>query len=455
MAGIQFELGAYLNRKTISQQVVHEASKAVQSIGTWWSTVVFLTLLAWAARLTLTGSYAFYTIFTYAVVLSMLIAAPINAMTSNYLSDPIFLGDYHPVTSELTGALFVGTLLGFGLGFGLAFLFSSQALHVVLIFASLTSILTALWIVNNIMAILKKEKVEFIAFLIGFAIAYVLFLFIRRVDLLAAMLATVTTAFAITVFFEYAYIMKGFNRGRIEVTFNFLLKMSRGYIILAFFFFTLGLWVDKIVFWFTPETAQPIDDLFRFSNYDWPFFVGFSIFSISHLLIFRNVQTLILDPYKEFTNSLAYNLPFKVLTEKKLQLIAGYRTVIDYVVQIYGPLLLLIFILTSFLKVEFPWKNPFTFHHILFATFFFSFYSINFILLQYIKCYKVLALTAFLFFAVNGSVTWLIIRTGQINLYGLGFAFASIAATLLSSAVIHRILGGWEYYIFEEVADDF
>jgi len=387
----------------------------------------------------------------------MTLGAPINAMVSNYLSDPIYFGDYHPVVTELTGALLVGTLLGFTIALTLTVVVSSQPLHICLIFASLTAILTGLWIVNNVTAILKKDRLQFTAFLVGFLLSYAALLLLRRSDVLAALLSTVAVAFAFSVFFQYAYVVKGFNRSRVEVTFNFYRHATRLPVVVAFTFFTLGLWIDKIVFWFMPETAEPIanDALFRFSEYDWPFFVAFSIFSLSHLLIFRNVASLILKPYKDFTNALSWNMPFRHLTERKLRLIDGYRTTLDYVVRIYGPLVLLVFILTSNLKIEFPWRNPFTFHHALFATFFFGFYSINFILLQYLKRHRTLAASAVLFFALNGFFSYLVIAQGRVDLYGFPFALASVVCSLYTAVVIHHTLGGWEFALFEEVANGF
>lgn len=456
MAGIQFQLQEYLSRRTISHALANEAGKAIASVGVWWTTVAYLVLLAWSVRMTVTGSYEFYTIFTYAVVLSMTLSAPINAMVANSLADPIYLGDYHPVVTELTGALLLGTLLGFGAGLALAVVVSSQPLHICLLFASLCAIMTALWVVNNVMAILKKDRLQFFAFLIGFALSFLILIFLSAGrDLLGALLATVAVAFAFVVFFQYAYILKGFNRGRIEVSFAFVTRATRIPIVLAFSFFTLGLWVDKIVYWFMPQTTEPIDALFRFSEYDWPFFVAFSIFSLAHLLIFRNIQPLILEPYRDFTAALSFNLPFRAIAERKRRLIEGYRATLESVTRVYGPFVLLVFILTSHLRFEFPWRNPFIFHHALFSTYFFAFYSINFILLQYLQCYRTLAASALLFLALNGSLSLLVVAQGHIHLYGLPFAVASVAAAAASAFMIHRTLGAWEFEIFREVADGY
>ncbi len=453
MAGISFRLERYIKNCSMSEVVLRELTAMTESVGAWWLTILFLCLTGWLAGLTNTSAY-YIVILTFATVFSMHFSSPVNNVLGKYLSDKIYLKQYHTVVTSLTGAFLVGILLSFGVSLLVVLFFSQIPFNHKIIFASLTASLTSLWITNNVMSILEQERIAFLTFALGFCLSSLFFLF-KKITGQTGILVGITVGFAFITFAQFAFILKGFNRGRIYPEFSFLFNFKDYYReVLAGLFFTSGLWIDKIVFWLMPQTARKIDSFFRYSDYDLPFFIAFTIFSLSQFLILRTFKEDIRTPYQTFSQALQYNLPLFRLNEEKYKLITGYRKMLSTLTFVYGPFTLAILFAVSTGIIRLPWSNPFVFHYLTMGTFFLAIFSLNYIFLQYLNRYDLLVVICLLFALLNGCGTVLGIKKGP-EYNGCAFFISSLVAAGISSYCVHKILGRWEYVIFKGVADDF
>ena len=452
MAGVTFKLERYIGRISLSEAVLHEFVHAIESTGSWWLTISFLIFIGWTTGLA-TKAFKVYIVLTFAAVLSMLFSSFLTPALSRYLSDRLFLSHYKDVCDNLCGTVIVGTLSSFSFSLVLALFFSDLPLNHKIIFASLTSALTGVWITNNVMSILEEEKTAFFSFVIGFLLGF-LFVIILGRRKLNVFLTGLTISFAFVFFAQLAFILKGYNRGEIIPRFSFLRIKDYFYETFSFVLFIIGIWIDKVVFWFMPGTTYKIDSLFRYSEYDLPFFVSFTIFSISQFLIFRSFKDSIRRPYRNFINSVHYNLPLFRISQEKYNIISGYRKILYSIIYIYGGITTIVLFAISGGIVNLPWRNPFVFHYLIIGSFFLAIFSFNYMMLQYLDQYRALAQICFIFTLINGIGTYIGIKAGS-EYNGLAFLFASFISGCLSVGLVNKVLGRWEYEIFKEASKVF
>ncbi len=443
-------------RKTITEYIIDESIKIAESVGSWWLTVIFLIIIGWLVGLQQQNILIqFYVPLTYTIFLSMFYCAPINGLLAGYLSDQIFVDNYRPVLANLSGALLFSLPIIFILTFLLCVFFSHKSIGFAVIFAAMTVSLSAVWITNNVMAILKLGRVAFITFSLGVIFSFLLNLITMRVFGLEGIFIALMLGFGAIAFIQYGYVVKGFYRGKVTISFTFLGRNPGALSKMSFFiFFNLALWIDKIVYWFMPQTSYQLDPLFRYSDYDYPFFVAFTIFSFSQFLTMRRLQELIKVPYAQFTDALFYNFPFSRLDEGKYNLILGYRKIFYSLVLVYGAIILMILFSISVGMIRLPWQNEYSFYLLLMSTLFLGIFLLNLLILQYMNQYKLLTWLCIWFFIFSGGFSILIIQL-ELPYDGLAFFIASMMSFIISSYYIDNLLGHWENVVIKGISENF
>ncbi|MCW5211429.1 hypothetical protein VU04_00780 [Desulfobulbus sp. TB] len=472
MKKLLFE-GITIPEYTLSELLIQEARRMLLSVGTWCSTILCLLIISvLAGFMEKVGSdepnaLNFYIPLTYSVGLSMLITAPLNGLLSHRLAEELWKKNYEPLVNSLNAAL---TVLLPSI-FILAFLMhqkwaSSQVVGQGVIFAVLTVSMSALWICNNVMTLLHKDYGIIITFMLG------LFLAILGTSLVSdqlqgeGVLGVLSLGFTLTAFLQYGYIIKEYKNNWINPCYKFIRVNKENLMVFLFFiFFNFGMWIDKILYWFVDDSNKKLigvlgekkgveDQLFHYSDYDYPFFVVFTLFSISQFLILRKLKELLKKPQQGFSDGLFFNLPFKYLDKEKHNLILGYRKIMYSLFSIYGSIILIILFSVSVDMIPLPWHNPYVFHILLISTLILGIFFLNLIILQYTDQYKPVALLCGFFLLANGLGTFLTIKFYP-DLQGLGFLIASFSTAVFSSIYVERILGRWEYVVIKNIANNF
>ncbi len=426
---------------TITEAIIQEILRSVDSVGAWWLTVLFLALIAWMEQLLYGQDVYLFIHFTYAIVLSMILSSPINGMLNFHLNEALLKTDYKKILNSLTGAILLLLPMIFSIALLLFVSVSLKPFSHGLIFAALTTGLGALWIISNIMMMLKLERLIFVNYLLVLGLTFTFIFFTREFFKAEYVLVLLIFEISAIAFIQYAYILKIYHRNSIlSYSFSFLKIRKDGLAVLLFFlFFNLGIWIDNILFWFMPETTHPVDSLFRYSDYDYPFFLAFTILSLAQLLMIH-VKEYIKKPY------------ISMLDNGKEELISAYRKDFYSLIVLYGALIMIIMLMEDF--IQFPWINSDVFQIILIATLFIGLFSLNILILDYMNQNKLLAWLSFLFFVLNGLLTFIGIKL-NIPYDGFGLLLSSILVFLLSYYFVEKFLGHWEYVIIKDIADDF
>ncbi|SMC20107.1 Uncharacterized membrane protein [Desulfacinum hydrothermale DSM 13146] len=435
-------------RRTLSRFLAHEWAKAFEAVGGWFFTFLVLGLISLVLYWSLGQAPVLFLIMvTYATAISLVLSAPFHTLLSRYLADVVFQGDFKRIIPNVYGAslaAFFATLLGAGVP---VFAFSHVPLHLKICFVGLAGQMALLWTINTVLYALLRGRMMSALFAGGLAVVAVGFLLMRPSEAHLLMLL-LTAGLAVPVAGGYAYLTKTYLRDRVQIQWSFLAIRGNLRVALSLFLFYAGFWLDKVVFWWEPRTSVALDPFFRYSPaYDYPFFVAFSTMMFGFVLIYRDLDETILNPYESFVTKLDRNFPFKELALEKFRLYLGMHASATNLTVFYGGLATIILLVLWFKGLVVPWSNPVVFHFLLMGTVAYSVYHLYFLILQYLDEYGLLLAINGGFALLNASVTWVSIRWGWAY-YGVGFLTASSLCAVLCLVATEWRVGTLEFQVF-------
>jgi|GEM_PF-1397891 polysaccharide biosynthesis protein PelG len=448
MAGLTFLLERHYRQPGLSRAFCREGVEAFEAVGPWFLTVLCLMVMGVTVHLTTSEApVLFYLSLTYATAISLILSSPLHTMLNRFMADKIYLAEYQPILNGLISLTLCIVAASLGISSIIVFSVSTIPLNEKIGFVSLTTLLSLFWSISSFLSSLQKERILLVLFSAGIAVTLGLFLFTdatRMIDMTLIFCVGITVPIA----GGYAYILKLYLRDRIRIEWHFLKREDAVKIGLSIFFFYLGFWIDKIVFWFSKEAKADYDPLFHyFPEYDFPFFIALTIMMIGSVLVYRGVKRRINQPYKAFIFKLTNNFPFREIALEKFRLVDGISQVSSSILLIYGGIVVFILFILYLKVFPLPWANPFIFYYLLVGTIFFSLYFFYFLILQYLDEYTLLIRLNLLFLILNFCGSWLSIRAGA-QYHGMGFMAASMVSALVAFVLVNTKIGGLEYHVF-------
>ena len=448
MAGITFLLEKHLYRPPLSRSVLREGIEAFEAVGPWFLTLLCLAVMGLSVQLmTDKAPVLFYLLLTYASAISLVVSSPFHTMLNRYIADEVYRVNYQPIINGLITLTIGVVAVVFLISFSIVFFFAKIPMNQKIGFVSLSTLLSMFWCISSFLSSIQKERILLVLFSAGMAGMLLLYYFTKSSDAMALLLIF-SFGISVPVAGGYAYSIKLYLRSKIRVEWNFLKRPGAIKIGLSIFFFYLGFWMDKVMFWFSGRTGIAYDPLFHYCpQYDFPFFVALSIMMIGSVLVYRGVKRKITDPYTAFISKLANNFPFRDIAFEKYRLVDGIGQVSSSILLFYGGLSVFVLFLVYIQVIPIPWSNPFIFHYLLVGTIFFSLYFFYFLLIQYLDEYDMLLRLNILFFLLNFFGSLITIKFGA-RYYGCGFLFASAICALVSFFMVNSKVGGLEYHVF-------
>ncbi len=450
MAGINFLLEKYVQKRTLSGSLIKEAVNVMEAVGPWLLTVVCLGIMGITVFLVHgTSPVLFYLLITYATALSLIISSPFHAMFTRYMADEIFLMRYQAITDGMISLCILIVIISSVVSSLIVFPLSQIPFDLKVGFVGMTALMSLLWCISTTLSSLKREKIFLMVFTFGIVTTLTLFLIVRPVDT-KGLLAIFSLTAVIPVALGASYVIKVYLRDPIAIDWSFLKRRGLVNLGFAIFTFSLGFWSDKFIFWYMLGERGAVDTFFRYyTEYDLPFFVALLIMMIGSFLVYRGVKGKITGPYEAFIFKISNNFPFRELALEKYNLVRGINYVSSSIFIFYGGISMFILFLIYIKVIPLPWRNPFVFHYLLLGTIFFSLYFFCFLVLQYLDDYAALVKMNLLFFALNAGVTLLSIHMGY-SFYGTGFMSACIISSLVGFVMINSKMGGLEFEVFKK-----
>ena len=276
MAGIGFELRRLLDRQSLWGLVRAYAYAGVISSGPWVLSilgVMGIGLLS-VGPVPAVEVRQFLVTITYLMAASLIWTGGLQLMFARFIADCIYRGGEGRVLPNLFGAL---TVTGGGaalLGIPLLFVLGGPPLVRLLTVVALI-VLSASWIAVVLLSSLRDYRGVVLGFLLGYSLSVGGALLLRPLGLVGLLAGFLFGQVALLIAMV-GLITRRFP-SKALVSFEFL-DRRRAYFTLAAtgFLYNLGIWIDKLLFWFTPSTSEPVLGPLRASIiYDIPIFLAY------------------------------------------------------------------------------------------------------------------------------------------------------------------------------------
>jgi len=453
MAGISFELRKVLRERTLGSIVKAYGYSAVLSAGPYLISILTLIISFYVLRPIVSSDkivIQFGVIVTYLTAFSLILTGFSQLMITRFLADRIFEKKYEVVLPNLIGNMLLNMTLAFiiSLIFSVIF-FKEQGTVFIILYVLVFTIMCGLWIVNVVLTGFKSYK--FIVF--SFAAAYITFfllaLYMARYDL-AGLMFSFFIGQTVLFFLLLGYFIKTHYSDKI-ISFDFF-NRHKIYISLIFsgFFYNLGIWIDKFIFWFYPDTSIQILGPVRASIvYDIPMFLAYIAIAPGMSVFFLKLETEFADYYDRYYRAVREGATLNKIYQFGDDMILSARSVIFDTLRIQGIAFVFFLIFDTLLFKIFKLSLLYIplFHVLMVGTYLQLIFMTLLAILNYFdRRREVLYLS--IFFAVSNAVfTYASIILGP-YFYGYGYVFSLFISDLLAIILLRRFLDEIHYQTF-------
>ncbi|NOZ57369.1 MAG: exopolysaccharide Pel transporter PelG, partial [Calditrichaeota bacterium] len=433
MAGIGFELQKLIKKGTYLSYLKAFLYGTVLSSGPWLTTTAALILIgfytgAYAAE----GSARLLTVTViYAYAFSLILTGPWQNTLIRFIADRVFLKKPEQIVPGYRTAslpvLALGLLVGLPAVVLMRFYVSpgnTLLFRVAALFLLLT--LSELWMLMSYVSTSRNYQQVFVSFLVGSAASFGLaVVLMKRADASWALLGYLTGQLIILVLLFLIGEREFDGKGWWEPSYFRCLKPYR-HIALAGLFYNAGVWVDKIVVWFTLGQVEGAS-IFRSCNtYDVPAFLAFlsMVPGLAYFLIIA--ETTFYQSYRRFVDSVLRD-PLVLIDSARIDMLETAQKGMLGLAKFQGVFTLALFILApQVLKFTgYGWVSVNLFRILLFGAFANVLFLNVVILMLYLELREEAAVTTLLFFVANAGLTLFSVRWGATY---LGWSYLVAAA---------------------------
>jgi len=243
-----------------------------------------------------------------------------------------------------------------------------------------------------------------------------------------------------------------FAEYRFEMSFGFdFLGHLRRYPVLAAIGVTynLGIWIDKIVFWYGPDGVQIHSWLHTHFPYDSAMFIAYLTLLPTLAIFLLRIETDFYIRYKSYYGTILQKAPLGLIEQRKDEMVKVLRESARTVLIWQGAVTTLIFLvmpfLVSLMGID-PEQVP-VFRVATMGAFFHGGLLVLLILILYFDFRGSALLVSLVFLGLNAGLTLLTIRLGR-EFQGFGYLGATMISMLLALGVFRNRMRNLEYLTF-------
>jgi uncharacterized membrane protein len=348
MAGIGFEFRKLLQKDSYWGIFQAYGYSGVVSSGPWILSIIGILIVGIYSAGIVKPSIAvvqFQVSITYLFMASLILTGIVQLAYTRYAADRLFENRVDLVTPTFNGLLMVVVLASGIVGtVAVFFLFPDQSNFYRLLMLGAYVILCCIWCCTIILAGLKQYKVIVAMFGVGYIIVVGGALLLRPWGMEGLLLGFVLGHFVLLM----GMLMMIFRNypSPSFIGFDFL-DRRRIYISLAFtgLFYNLGIWIDKIMFWYNPDTGESIVGLLHHSViYDLPVFLAYLCIMPGMAVFLVRMETDFVDLYQKFYDAVREGGSLDYLNEIRDEMVFAVKQGIFEIIKIQGITVLIVFI---------------------------------------------------------------------------------------------------------------
>jgi uncharacterized membrane protein len=453
LAGIGFELRKLLKRESLLGILRAYGYAGLISSGPWVLSILGIMLvgiLSVGKVSPIIRVQQFLVTVNYIMCGSLVLTGMLQLMFTRFVADRLFQRKRNVVVPNLMGVLALTSVVAGGLSAAAAaFLFDESLVFRVLLVVAFVAVCDV-WMLVVLMSGLKNYRQVLGIFVLGYGISIVASLGLRRFNI-EGLLAGFLLGQVVLLFCMLAAVVRDHPRSRTLVSFDFLRPKQSFYsLMFTGFFYNLGIWVDKLMFWFNPVTSEPIIGPLRASViYDMPIFMAYLSIIPGMAVFLVRIETDFAEHYDLFYNAVREGDTLPHIEHLRQGMTFYIRQGIYEIFKVQG-LTLLVLLLAAGRILDAIGISP-LYLQLLYVDL--VAVGVQVLLLSilnvlfYLDQREFALALSFLFTVLNVVLTGVTQWLGP-AFYGYGFAGATILASFVGIVFLSRLLAQLEYETF-------
>jgi uncharacterized membrane protein len=453
MAGIGFELRKILKSESYTGLFQAYAYAGIISSGPWILSIIGVLVIGLMSLTVVIPDFLitqFQVSVTYLIVFSLILTGFLQPAFTRFIADRLFEKQDTAVLPNFHGAILVTTVCSGLLGMAVALsLFPQQSVIYRGLMLSSFVVLSNIWIATIFLSGMKEYKAIVRLFGLGYFITVVCALALRKLNL-EGLLAGFLLGHFVLLLGMMTLTMRSYPSNTF-ISFDFL-KKNRMYTSLLWvgFFYNLGIWIDKIVFWYFPDTSQGIIGPLRASLiYDLPIFLAYLSIIPGMAVFLVRMETDFVEYYTEYYNAVREGGSLQHIEEMRDEMVYTVRQGIFEIVKIQAIAVLITFVagpaLLRLLGISQLYLS------LLYIDVVAAGLQVVFLGLLNVFFYldkrRIVLFLASFFVASNLGFTLLSLHLGAAY-YGYGFALSLLLSVLIAIYILDKKLDVLEYETF-------
>ncbi|MGD1822143.1 MAG: exopolysaccharide Pel transporter PelG [Pleomorphochaeta sp.] len=459
MAGIGFALKRMFQKETFTNRALAYLYSSFIAAGPWILSVLSINILLLLLRLsdaTIDERNLFSATIVYSFIFSQILVSPIQLVVTRYISDNLYQKKYDRVKSTFIGVNNLTLVLS--LIISIVFYYNKPIpIYYKIISSYLFIIISMIWILMIFLSAVKNYKLIAKAYLIGGIITIALiFIFndypipFENLQLSSNYLfAYVIGLSTILVLFLFN-LFSTFFHGDVY-KFDYISYLGK-YKAIGFvgFFYTLGLWSDNIIMWFSTYQIKIYNTFIFAPYYDNAVFIAYLTTIPTLVLFFVIIETEFYITYKNYYGQANSAETYKNidLSRRVMRRSLSYNLFYTFLFQI---LITITFILVSKpifkeLGINYLVRNIFQITAI--GTMFNIFAFVIILVLLYFERRAKASIVAIIFFVLNSSFSYYFTFHQPIKYAGYGFTIASTLTFFIGLFILISFFKNINYTTF-------
>lgn len=319
MAGIGFILRKLASQDNFSGIIRAYVHSAIVAVGPW-----IMIVLSIGSITVLTENYVglrevdeFLAIILYNFLFSFCVSAPLYMVTARYVSDCLYAKDFRPIPGIVVSSLVLLLIGTTPVSTAFYFFYANMKPIAILLSVINFSLLAQIWIVMLYLGCIRDFRAITFSWVVGTLLAIYLAIEWGRAYGSNGMLMGLNVGLVVLVYSLIAQIFAEYRYGYVypKDYHYFLIKYNN--LLWGGFFLFAGMWVDKVIMWFSPQALTHLNNLRTYPTYDGGMFMSYlSIIPVMALFIFR-LETNFYVSYIQYIKRIEYNDPLVLIEEEK------------------------------------------------------------------------------------------------------------------------------------------
>lgn len=454
MAGIGFELRKLLQKRSYSGLLQAYFYAGVIGSGPWVLSIVGVLavgILSIGVVIPDVLITEFQVTVTYLLMTSLIVTGFLQLAFTRFVADRLFVKDEEVILPNFNGLLLVVCALAAAVSLPLATLcFPGQtALYRSMLVMGL-AVLSCIWVATIFLTGLKHYKAIVIIFAVGYGATLTLSLQLRHwLKMEGLLLGFVLGQFVLLAGMLWL-IYRTYRSSRL-VAFDIWRKKAMYRSLMATgLLLNLGIWIDKLMFWYHPATGQSVIGVLRASViYDFPIFLAYLSVIPGMAVFLVRLETDFVEYYGKFYDAVREGATLGYIERMRNQMVYYARRGLLDIAKIQAIAVMLVFLLGEKLLELLGISTlylPLLRIDVVGAALQVMFLGVANVLFYLDERRTVLGLS-FLLAAANAALTALSLELGA-AWFGYGFALAMALAVIVGVISLDRKFEKLEYRTF-------